>query len=367
MHLRRVGKWLGISFVVVAGACAATPEQVLVVVNRQSAVSQRIGQYYLHKRLIPMANLVTIRADPQEQISREDYARQVERPIAEFLKTHHLEEQILYIVTTLGVPLKIGGDGSNMTNDAASVDSELAALYARMKGAKIPLAGPAPNPFFNQLSAEFVHPVFALYMVTRLAGYDFEDVRGMIDRALVARNTGKVVLDARAANNLPGNDWLRRAASQIPKERLVLDDSARVLTGQKDVIAYAAWGSNDPDRTQRTLGFQWLPGAIVTEFVSTNGRTFDRPPAKWTLGNWQDPATWFAGAPQTLAADYLHEGATGSSGHVYEPFLHLTPRPDILIPQYLAGRNLAQSYYAAIPAISWQNIVLGDPLCVLKK
>ena len=358
--------WL-VALAVAVGAGAVTPDQVLVVVNRQSAVSQRIAQYYVHKRLIPLANVVTIRVDPQEEIRRDDYQKQVEQPIAWFLKTHHLEDQILYIVTTLGVPLKIGGDGNGLSNDAASVDSELAALYPRMKGLAIPLPGPARNPFFNQVSAEFVHPAFPLYLVTRLAGYDFADVQGMIDRAIAARDTGKVVIDVRADNNTPGNAWLRRTASLVPKERLILDDSGRVLTGQKDVIAYAAWGSNDPDRTQRLLGFHWLPGAIVTEYVSTNGRTFAKPAADWKLGTWKDPATWFAGAPQTLSADYIHEGATGCSGHVYEPYLHLNPRPDILIPEYLAGRDLAQSYYVSMPAISWQNIVLGDPLCMLRK
>ncbi len=348
-------------------AGALTPEHVLVVVNRESPLSQRIAQYYVHKRLIPVGNVVTIRVGPQEEISRADYAKYVEQPIAAFLKTHHLEEKILYIVTTLGVPLKIAGDNNGLNNDAASVDSELAALYARMKGIGMPLPGPARNPFFNQISAEFVHPAFPLYLVTRLAGYDFADVQAMIDRAMAARDAGKVVIDVRADNNTPGNDWLRHAASLVPKERLVLDDSARVLTGEKDVIAYAAWGSNDPDRTQRMLGFHWLPGAIVTEYVSTNARTFQRPPAAWSLGTWKDPSTWFAGAPQTLSADYIHEGATGCSGHVYEPYLHLNPRPDILIPQYLSGRDLAQSYYVSMPAISWQNVVLGDPLCMLRK
>ena len=36
--------------------------------------------------------------------------------------------------------------------------------------------------------------------------------------------------------------------------------------------------------------------------------------------------------------------------------------PDYLFPAYLSGRNLAESYYVAIPALSWQNIVVGDPL-----
>ena len=76
---------------------------------------------------------------------------------------------------------------------------------------------------------------------------------------------------------------------------------------------------------------------------------------------------FFAGSPQSLAADYILEGATGASGHVDEPYLSMTPRPDLLLPAYYRGRNLAESYYLAIPALSWQNIVLGDPLCSLGK
>ena len=72
---------------------------------------------------------------------------------------------------------------------------------------------------------------------------------------------------------------------------------------------------------QRHLGFHWLPGAIMTEYVSTNGRTFARPPDSWNIGAWGDPKANFAGTPQSLTADYIHDGVTGASGHVYEPYL----------------------------------------------
>ena len=107
----------------------------------------------------------------------------------------------------------------------------------------------------------------------------------------------------------------------------------------------------------------------MTEYVSTNGRTFVRPPDNWELGaTWKaiDMPKWYAGAPQSLTGDYIQEGASGASGHVYEPYLHLCPRPDILLPAYYSGRTLAESYYMAIPGLSWQNIVVGDPLCRLR-
>jgi uncharacterized protein (TIGR03790 family) len=105
----------------------------------------------------------------------------------------------------------------------------------------------------------------------------------------------------------------------------------------------------------------------MTEFVSTNGRTFARPPDNWNISDWTKKDRWFAGAPQTLTADYILEGVTGASGHTDEPFLALTPKPQLLLPAYYKGRNLAESYYLAIPRLSWQNIVIGDPLCSIGK
>jgi uncharacterized protein (TIGR03790 family) len=198
-----------------------------------------------------------------------------------------------------------------------------------------------------------------------LAGYDFDDVKGAIDRSLKAENRGKFVIDLRGSDNEAGNNWLRDAARALPADRVVLEESDKVLYDQRDVIGYAAWGSNDSNRKRRFLGFQWLPGAIATEYVSTDARTFARPPDSWNITTWADKAHFFADSPQSLTADYIREGATGCSGHVSEPYLSFTPHPDQLLPAYLAGRNLAESYYLAIPALSWQNIVVGDPLCRL--
>jgi hypothetical protein len=41
-------------------------------------------------------------------------------------------------------------------------------------------------------------------------------------------------------------------------------------------------------------------------------------------------------------------------------------RPDYL-PAYHRGHNLGESFYMAMPYLSWQGIVTGDPLCSLGK
>lgn len=358
-------KALPLLLALAAAALAQSPDEVLVVVNRASALSRRIGAYYVEKRRIPRSNVCEISAPADETIPRTVFDAKIARPVRACLQSRKLVERILYIVTTQDVPLRITGSAGR-NGDQASVDSELAPLYQDLHGARHELRGPLRNPFFGQRDAPFRHPQFPMYLVCRLAAYDFETVKAMIDRALAAVNRGKVVIDLESGDDRPGNDWLRNAVVLLPSGRTVFDESTKVVYGQQDVIGYAGWGSNDHSNKRRSPGFRWLPGAIATQFVSTDGRTFARPPDAWKVSTWKEPAKWFAGSPQSLTADLLHEGATGASGHVFEPYLGLTPRPDYLLPAYLNGRTLAESFYLAIPALSWQNIVVGDPLCRLR-
>jgi uncharacterized protein (TIGR03790 family) len=354
-----------------AGAVAVWgqgPKNVLLVVNDNSPVSRSIGEYYRLKRDIPPANVCRIRSSTAEEIPRDEYDQRVNLPIRRCLVKNSLVESIFYIVTTKDVPLRIAGtDGLNGT--IAAVDSELALLYTDIKTNKPhALPGIVPNPFFGKVNAKFSHSEFPIYLVTRLAAYDFPEVRDLINRSLQAKNRGKFVIDAKRGFGEEGDDWLLDAARRLPPDRVVIDQSTAVLYEQTDVIGYAAWGSNDKSRHRRFLGFHWLPGAIMTEFVSTNGRTFQRPPDGWNISSdWLDPSKWFAGAPQSLITDYIQEGASGAAGNVYEPYLGFTSRPDLLLPAYFSGRNLAESYYLSLPGLSWQGVIVGDPLCSLGK
>ena len=339
---------------------AQTAENVLLVVNRNDPLSVRIGEYYQERRGIPPGNVCSIDSFLFEEISWQMYLDGVERPIAACLASADLQEKVLYIVTTRGVPLKILGGGSAWESESASVDSELTLLYDKLHGTQYRRAGAVPNPFFGKLDAVFRHPAYPIYLVTRLGAWDMADVKGMIDYSLAAKNTGKFVFDLRGTHD-EGDNWLRAAARLLPANRVILDETPDVLYQQKDVIGYAGWGSNDPNRKLRRVNFAWLPGAVVSDFVSTNGRTLNPPPETWLF------PMGFAGSTQSLSADYLREGATASTGSVYEPFLAGSVRPDYFFPAYYRGRNLAESYYLAMPFLSWQGIILGDPLCSLGK
>jgi len=358
MRLPAAGQVLAAGLTLAAAAWTIGPDRVLLITNRSSAASGEIANYYAAKRKIPPKQVCVIAAPESERIARHDYERLVEAPVRECLAGRGLGEQIFYLVTTLGVPLHIQGT-SGREATASSVDSELTLLYARMKGQQVSIPGPQRNPMFRQTDAPFSHRAFPIYMVTRLAAYDVAGVKAMIDRGLAARNRGTVYLDMREGSDEAGESWLRDAHILLPAGRSELEQTKEVWYGKRNAIGHASWGSNDRQRKQRRLGFQWLPGAIATEFVSTNGRTFRRPPGEWTLGQG------FGGSKQSLTADLIADGATGASGHTDEPYLAYTPRPELLFPAYLAGRNLAESFYAATPVLGWMNIVVGDPLVTL--
>jgi uncharacterized protein (TIGR03790 family) len=350
-----------ILFVPVA-ARGLTPDQVLIVANERSPISMKVAEYYQRARSIPQRQVARIRTDPREEIDRETFRREVAQPIATHLLQHRLPDQILVIVLTKGVPLKIRGTGG-LRGTQASVDSELAMLYRELIQGPAPPEGPVPNPYFHaSATAPFNRADHDIYLVTRLDGYTWEDIRGLVDRATAPARSGKVVLDMKAAffasGAAPGDGWLREAAWRLHDSGLevVLDSSARVVTGETDVIGYAGWGSNDPANTARSPGFRWLPGAIASWFVSTSARTFTAPPEGWRVGSG------YAGSSQSLVGDLIAEGVTGTVGYVYEPYHEATARPQIFLPAYRAGFTLAESFYMSLPNLSWQAVVIGDPL-----
>ena len=362
-----VGGFLGVT---PAEARAQGPENVALVINDQSAASQRIGDYYARKRAIPASNIIHIRVADRETIDRGRYGGLIEHPIAEALTRQGLQDRILYLVLTKGVPLRITGS-TGESGTVSSVDSELTLLYRRMTGATTPFAGWIPNPYFLgsrpiRDAEAFTHRRFDIYLVTRLDGFTTEEALALVDKALSPSREGKIVLDEKSTLIDRGGDaWLRASASELETlgqgDRVALETTRKVATDISPVLGYYSWGSNDPANRLRRLHLGFVPGAIAGTFVSSDGRTFNEPPAGWLPGD--DRSKSFAGTPQSLIGDLLREGATGAAGHVAEPFLEGTVRPQILFPAYVSGFNLVESFYLAIPYLSWQTIVIGDPLC----
>ena len=388
---------------------------VLVVINDASPASQQIGDAYVRSRNIPADHVVRLNAPATEVISRTAFELTIQGPIAVHLTRTGLQDQILYIVLTKGIPIRIRGT-SGTDGTTASVDSELTLLYRRMieapaaaviglasspyylRDARVPLrvhgtiessedgedketasaeflsrpmldtpllpaVGRVDNPHYLgaaplSTATRFTREASQLYLVTRLDGFTVDDALGLITRGRARSVAGAVLLDQRAGlTDRGGNAWLRSAADTLSDagHAVVLESSAAPAASTAPLIGYYSFGSSDPAHRRRLPGVTFAPGAIGGMFVSTDGRTFVEPAPDWQPGG---------SGPQTdsLAGDLIRAGLTGVAANVAEPYLDAAVRPQILFPAYLAGFNLAESFYLAMPFLSWQTIVLGDPL-----
>jgi uncharacterized protein (TIGR03790 family) len=70
-----------------------TAENVLLVLNESSPISMDIGIYYAQKRGIPRANILHIKSVVDDSISREDFERQIEAPIASWLTQNFAQDR----------------------------------------------------------------------------------------------------------------------------------------------------------------------------------------------------------------------------------------------------------------------------------
>ena len=363
--------------------CAAVPARaqdaasVLLVVNSASEASARVGERYAALRGLPDGNVLRLAMPVTEEVARDQYVRAIETPIARWFAREAAHDRIRFIVLARGVPLRVAGTAGRQ-GTVASVDSELTLLYRKMAGGAVPPAGSVPNPYFLgdapvAGAQPFSRANHDIYLVTRLDGFTTDEAVALAERgrdasgrAAAGLPAGRVALDMKAAIDDHANQWLRAAATRLGEmglgDRVLLETTSTVIRDQTGLLGYYSWGSNDPGIRERSLGLGFVPGAIAGQFVSSDARTFVEPPAGWAPGAAGDRAGYFAGSPQSLAGDLVRAGVTGVSAQVAEPYLDAAVRPDILFPAYLSGFTLAEAYYLALPALSWQTIVIGDPL-----
>ena len=59
----------------------------------------------------------------------------------------------------------------------------------------------------------------------------------------------------------------------------------------------------------------------------------------------------------------LEDGAAATVGPVSEPYLQAFPVPEVFFGTLLDGYyTLAETYFLSLPYISWQMVLVGDPL-----
>jgi len=333
----------------------AESRHVLVVVNQDSPISRKIAEYYCAKRKIPTENTVVIHVKDQEPVTDPDYLDKIEKPVKAAIKQS--KTQIDYIVTTKGIPIRIGDA------NGYSVDSCLMAMN-RTQVPTPPTVHSGEEERFSKdierninpyggLAEEFSSKKFNLYLTCRLDGYEWADIKALVDNSLTAKPSKGLFYFNKAANRTsPGYVDVQKTLDVAHKYMGMKGLKSQLVetpfsTPKEPLMGYGSWGSNDSTFNKPAYrAIKFLPGSIAETFVSTSARTFFQV---------EDG--------QSLIGDLIHQGVTGVKGYVAEPYAFSLCHVDVLMDRYTGGFNLAESFYMASPMVHWKDVVIGDPLC----
>lgn len=331
---------------------------VAVIINDNSDVSKEIGLYFQQQRNIPDKNIIHISSVVDEEIDSLTFDN-IRIQVRNHLLSNNLTNDINYIVTTKGVPLRVKRgkceDGNISTwKSCASVDSELSLVLSQLEE-YIGKPDGVKNPYLNSNSL-FSRADYDIYLVSRLDGYTVLDIKNLIDRSSyespVSKEASKFVLDLSYIDNSPSFDIIDNKFQNLQNYigsngwNCIYHPEYSLLTNQTEVIAYS---SINFDPGNKVLNNSWLKGSVAEILFSFSARTFNRQ---------DNPDN------ELLLADLINEGVCGAIGYPYHAFVHSTFNTNLFFKNYFFSEtrfNLAESYYSAIPGLSWQTILVGDP------
>ena len=336
-----------------APALALEPDEVLVIANRNAAKSRGLASFYMKQRQIPEENLVLLWITDRETCSREDYDKKVVPPVRRFLSAH---PRIRAVATVYGLPIRIDGRPGETRGKAtgAAFDSELSLVMH--KG--YDLGHWQPNPFYYGFRKQSLPiPRDEVMMVSRLDGPDAGTVRRIIRDSLEAEKkgiTGKACIDARwplPANEKKLNGYamydasLHHTAALLKEKRMIpviLDETQDLFRKGSALPAalYCGWYSLG----KYIDAFDWQKGAVGYHMASVECATLKGHRSGWCKG-------------------MLENGAAATIGPVAEPYIQAFPVPEIFFGLLTEGiLTLAEAYTVSLPFLSWQMMLVGDPL-----
>jgi len=392
-----------IRFLIVLAVClfprfvlALDPGEVLVVANKDMASSVDLAKYYMEKRGIPSAQLLSLSLSLGETMARQEYDEKLALAVTASLDKIRPKQRIAAIVLMYGVPLKVAAplpghgamekirdyrndqqelDGQTHEetpdtsiekkrlgdkisallnlNQRAAVDSELALVKAK----EYDLDDWIKNPYYHGYQGQDLKiSKDQVLLVCRLDGPDPETVYRVIDDTIWAEEhglQGSAYFDARWPQAGPDDtlDGYRFYDSSIHKAAgivgrrlpVTLNESGDLFAHQAcpEAALYCGWYSLG----KYVDSFAWQRGAIGYHIASSECTTLRRPESK----------VW--------CKQMLEKGVAATIGPVHEPYVQGFPLPQIFFAQLVEGyMSLGEAYLVSLPYISWQMVLIGDPL-----
>jgi uncharacterized protein (TIGR03790 family) len=224
---------------------------VLLVVNDNSSISMQIGDYFRSQRNIPDINICNITVSTLEQVNRLEFNR-IRNQIETYLGDNNLTDKINYIITTKGIPIRISHGNWRLR---ASVDSELCLILGPYSIWIDDTTNTKISQVYYQEDKEFSRKDFPIYLVTRLTGYNFSDVKRLIDNAALSANQrnggGSFLFDrdpSKTGNSVrAGNTRMNNAHTALSNAGYssTLDWSSTFQTDKNNLAGYVSWGTFD--------------------------------------------------------------------------------------------------------------------------
>lgn len=347
--------------------------ETLVVFNSDYPGSAELANYYAEKRHIPKERLVGLHCPKEDSISRTDFETLVRAPLLKTCLEHgwslslpstppapgvvvnaaSASKEVRVLVLMRGMPFQVRRSASNVKQaeeDEASVDSELTVLGLNSP----PSRGAMRNPYFDQPGRFHLSPRSAgLLIVGRLDGPDDATVRRMIDDAIATETEGllgRAVIDLALKSGAyqEGEDWLKRSAEALKRAGLpvYIDRSEPLIPDHwplPETAIYFGWYTDHIQGALASPEFRFERGAIACHLHSFSAGVIRSHDQAWV-------------------GPLLSKGAAVTFGNVFEPYLALTIHFDIVTKRLLEGVTVGEAAWNATPALSWMNVVLGDPL-----
>ena len=380
-------------------ASALEPNEILVIVNGDIEASADTGLYYCQRRNVPEENILALPLGKNlaDAISRDDYDSNIAEPVRKRLAGQKPLQPIRCLLTTYGVPYKVGPRGSlkNLQeqlkqlettagkyekqlrdSQPADVNAGIRRELARIKAEIDLISGRETEASVdNELSLVSFGP-YELYrwqpnwlnrhsghkensiltvMVSRLDGPSPQIARALVDKAMSAEKTGLhgfAYIDSRGIPNdkTPGSfgsfDQKLRNLAVLLRFRSTLEvkeERTEKLFEPRScpkTAIYCGWYS----LKKYVDSFDFVDGAIGAHIASFEAIDLRDP----------NSTEW---CPSML----IH-GVTATFGPVAEPYLDAFPSPEEFFLELIDGKCLVEAFYRSQPFCSWQMMLIGDPL-----
>ena len=396
---------LGVWSVVEGASRGLEHEEILVLANKNAAGSVGLAKYYMEKRGIPKNNLLVLWVTDKEECSRKDYENKIVPLVRRYLKENDPERRIRCLLTMCGLPLKIappavgqkeqreieelsrkqglleerlksitGNERERLEkeleeikervfllkkiDERASFDSEIALVLME----EYSLSKWVLNPFFaGYHDLNLIEMRDRVLIVSRLDGPSEEIVRRIIDDSIATEKSGlrgKAYFDARwpmqQRESTEKNDFgykfydrsIHKAAALVKKSGripVVVNNTEELFQPGEcpDSALYCGWYSLG----KYVDAFEWKRGSIGYHIASAECTTLKRA----------DSQVW--------CKRMLEEGVAATIGPVNEPYVQAFPVPEIFFELLVDGYwTLAECYALSTPFLSWQMVLIGDPL-----